>query len=212
MGSPAILLVDTESSGLIDRSKPVDDPSQPWVVSIGVEMQDIDGRTLAHFAMTVKPDGRAIKARATEIHGITARDASRCGVPEQFPLGTLGFFAGLLPYGGFVVGYGIDHDRDVVLGSMIRSRLENSVQRWRRPGLVFRDLKDACAPFCKVSDGADGFKWPTLDDAGEALCGLPRRTGHHAAYDDATRAGKVFWELVRRGVIEKPMIVERGAA
>jgi hypothetical protein len=122
--------------------------------------------------------------------------------------------AGQLPPGGFIVGYGVDFDRDVIAGTMMRAGLAKSLERWMRPGIVFRDLKDACTPFCKVPSGRDddAYRWPSLDVAGEVLCGIPPRGGPHASWDDATRARRVFFELVRRGAIEAPVIKRRDAA
>lgn len=210
---PALLFVDCETSGLIDRGKPIEDPSQPWVVSIAAELTDIEGISIGHFAVRIKADGRTIKPGAEKVHGISAKAAGRGGVSEQFALGMLAQFVAQIPYGGFVIGYGVDFDRDVILGTMLRGGMKNSADRWSRPGVVFRDMKDACTPFCRVPSGKDddGYKWPTLDIAGEVLCGISPRTDFHSSYDDATRSRRVYFELVRRKVIDAPSIKERDA-
>lgn len=214
MLAPALLFIDTETSGLVDKTRPLSDPGQPWVVSIGAELTDIAGQTVAHFATQIRADGRKIKPGAEKAHGISNLDASRGGVNETAALGVLVGFLNQIPYGGAVIGYGLPFDRDAILGVLLRRGAEKSVQAWTRSGLRWIDLMEPCAPFCRIPSEKveDTYRWPSLDEAGDVLCGMPRREGFHSSFDDASRARRVFFELVRRGAIEVPVIKARDAA
>ncbi len=208
MTAPALIFLDVETSGLIDRHRPLDDPSQPWAVSVGAELTDIDGNSLGHIAMQIRADGRKIKPEATAVHGITNEMAGRGGCSETAVLGVLVGMVNQLPFGGMVVGFNVEFDRQVLLGVLMRRRANDAVKVWTRPGLVWRDIQAPCAPFCRLPNpkDPDAYKYPSLDDAAEALCGIPRRVGFHRSYDDARRTKDVFFELVRRGAIELPGI------
>lgn len=214
MSAPAILYLDAETSGPINRRKPLDDPSQPWCVSIAAELTEIDGTSLAHFALPIRPEERRIKAEAEKIHGISTREAATVGVGETAVLGALIGLVNKIPFGGHVVGYGVDVYRDVVLGLLMRRGDDTAIRAWTRPGLVWLDLAATCAPFCRVpsSKDDDAYQAPSLDVAGEVLCGIPPRMRPHSSYDDATRARRVHAELVKRGAVLPPTIKERGAA
>lgn len=213
MGAPALLFIDVETSGLVDPHKPLDDPSQPWAVSIGAELTDLEGRTLSHIATQIRSEGRRIKPEATAVHGITNEMAGRGGVSETAALGVLVGMMNQVPFGGMVVGFNVEFDRQVLLGVLMRRRAEASIKAWTRPGLVWTDIQAPCLPFCRLPTpiDPDAYKRPSLDDAGETLLGMPRRVGFHGSYDDATRCRRVFFELVRRGAIVAPVIKE-GAA
>lgn len=212
MADAALMFIDTETSGLIDRARPLSDPGQPWIVSIAAELAAEDGTPLAHFATQIRADGRKIKPGAEAVHGITNRDAGRGGVGEAAALGLLIGLINQVPAGGRVIGYGLAFDRDVVLGLLMRKSADKAIASWSRPGLEWVDLIEPSSQFCRIPSEhvPDTYRWPSLDEAGEALCGLPRRVGHHGAFDDATRAKAVYLELVRRGAIE-PLAIGRAA-
>ena len=210
MGSPAILFCDVETSGLVDKRRPLEDASQPWVVSIGAELTDIEGDTIAHLATPIRAEGRKIRPEAAAVHGITNEMAGRGGVSETAALGVLMGMVDQIPYGGMVVGFSLEFDRMAILGVLLRRNAERAVKSWTRPGLIWTDIQEPATPFCRIpSDHVpDTYRWPSLDEAGTVLCGMAPRAGLHGAYDDATRCRRVFFELVRRGAVEAPVIKE----
>ena len=196
-----IVFVDTESSDLLKRHLPLSDESQPWIVSIAADLTDIDGNTLDHFSTRIRADGRKIRDGAESIHGISSRSAGRNGVSEIVALGML---LGFVAQAKYCVGYGLDFDRQLVESMLIRRRRDTRL--WIRPGLEFVNVMLPATPVCKIQpkeprdDGS--HKWPSLSEAQSIILGESPREGNHNAWTDAQITKRLFFELMRRGVIE----------
>ncbi|WP_024278593.1 hypothetical protein [Xanthobacter sp. 126] len=194
----ALLFVDAETSDLLKRDRPLDDPSQPWAVSIAAQLV-IDGADSDHFQVHVKAEGRQVRAGAEAVHGISTRSAAKRGVSEVVALGML---CGFAAQAEMVVGHGIDFDRQVIEGCLLRRGKETRL--WTRPGLEFVDTMKAATPFCRIkADREDGsFKWPSLDEAYSILLGEAPRAGEHGAWDDLQRCRRLHAWLADRGAFE----------
>jgi DNA polymerase III epsilon subunit-like protein len=194
----SVLFVDVESSDLVKPNRPLDDPSQPWAVSIAALLV-IGGAEADHFHVRIKAEGRQVRAGAEAVHGISSRDAAKRGVSETAALGML---CGLAAQSEIVVGHGIDFDRQVVEGCI--RRLKKPATLWVRPGLEFVDTMKAATPFCRLkADREDGsFKWPSLDEACSILLGEAPREGVHSAWEDLGRTRRLFDWLAAHGAFE----------
>lgn len=195
-----LLIFDLETSDLLRRDLPLEDPAQPWVVSIGAQLCAMDGAVRDHFHARIRADGRQVRAGAQAVHGVSSRDAARSGVSETVALGMLIGFAAQATY---CAGHGIEgFDRKVVESCLIR--LGKDTRMWTRPGLQFVDTMLLATPVCRIPSGRDDgqFKWPSLDEACEAILGEPRREGNHSAYEDCDRARRLFIALRERNVVE----------
>lgn len=196
------LFVDTESSDLLKRHLPLSDPSQPWIVSMAGDLSDGDGVPQAFFFTQVRAaDGQKVRPGAEQVHGISSRDAAREGVPQ---IAALAMLCHLASQARYVVGYGLDFDRQLVESALLRSGKDTRL--WTRPGLQFINCMLPATAICKLppkeprDDGQ--FKWPSLAEAQQIILGEPPRTGIHNAWDDMQISKRVFMELRRRGVIE----------
>lgn len=80
-----ILFFDTETTGLPDFARPLDDKRQPHLVQIACLLTDDDGTERASVSLIVAP-GVPIPEGAARVHGITDLIADRCGVPPSMAL------------------------------------------------------------------------------------------------------------------------------
>lgn len=74
------LFYDTETTGFPSR-KPISDPSQPHIVSIGAVLAE-GHKVVDRMYTLVRPEGWTIHPKAMEVHGITDRMATDYGIPE----------------------------------------------------------------------------------------------------------------------------------
>ncbi len=195
----AILFVDCETSDLLKRDLPLDDPSQPWCVSIAAVLT-VPGRRDQDFHLPIRAEGRKIRIGAEKVHGVSSREAAMHGVPEVAVLSVLCWLAAQAEC---VVGHGIDFDRDVITSILLRRG--KSSKLWTRPGLTFHDTMKLATPFCRIPSVFDdgGFKWPSLDEACSILLGEPPREGGHAAADDLARTRRVWAWLQDHNAVEE---------
>jgi DNA polymerase III epsilon subunit-like protein len=193
-----ILFCDVESSDLLRGDLPLGDPAQPWCVSIGAELATNDGESVDFFSTRIRSDGRMIRSCATEVHGITSRQAARQGVSE---LAALGMLMGFAAQAKIVVGHGIDFDRKVIESQLLR--LGKDARMWVRPGLQFVCTMLAAVAICRIpGTGSDGqFKWPKLDETLAAL-GLPPRPSPHTAWSDLQSTKAAYFALKARNLLE----------
>jgi DNA polymerase-3 subunit epsilon len=196
-----ILIVDCESSDLIKRTLPLSDPAQPWCVQLAAELVSNDNQTLDFFSTHIRADGRKVRSAAQSVHGISSSAAGRSGVSE---IVALGFLCGLAAQAKYVVGHGIDFDRDLITSLLMRRGKDTKL--WTRPGLESICTMKAATPVCKLvpdpprDDG--GWKWPSLDEASQIILGEPRREGAHGAWDDVCRTRRLFTALRERNLVE----------
>jgi hypothetical protein len=165
-----IVFADLATSGLMKRELPKDHAGQPWAVAIACELTDADGASMAQFYSPIRADGRKITEGAKAVHGISDRDAGKNGINEIVALGCLCAFASQAKY---VVGFGIDFDRDIVESLLMRRNKDTKL--WTRPGLEFVDVMKIAAHACKIlpkEPRPDGqWKWPSMEEACTMLLG-----------------------------------------
>lgn len=186
------LVVDVEGSGLIKRDLPLSNPSQPWCMSIAARLMDESFVPLDWMYTRIRSDGRRVEAGAERVHGVSARAAARMGISE---IAALGCLIGLAAQSRYLIGHGVDYERQIIAGVLERQNKNTSI--WMRPGLEVICTMKAAAPFCRLPSGRDDndWKWPTLDQACETLLGEAPRSGTHNAWDDMERADRLFQHL-----------------
>lgn len=86
----AILVFDSETTGLPEWSKPSDDPSQPHITQLCADLCDEEtGDTISSFSVIIKPDGWVIPFDLEILTGITTEHANKYGVPISMALDML---------------------------------------------------------------------------------------------------------------------------
>lgn len=166
------LFFDIQTSDLLRRDLPLDDPNQPWIVYIAAELTNRDGNHIAGFDTGVRADTRKIRPGAEKAHGISNREAARQGVNEIVALGML---IGLAAQAEYAIGYAMEFRRDCVTSALLRRGKSTDI--WTRPGLQFVDLQKPAASFCKLPSERDSgeYRWPKFDEA--CRCLIPDGAG-----------------------------------
>ncbi|HLL28520.1 MAG TPA: 3'-5' exonuclease [Xanthobacteraceae bacterium] len=205
------LAFDCESSDLIKQHLALDDPAQPWPVAIAAELFDDEGWAQEFFYIKVRAEGRKIREGAALIHGISSKEAARRGVSEVTALGML---IGLASQATHVIGHGVDFDKDLIAGAILRRG--KPTDNWLRPGLTWLDTMKLSTQLCKIppKNGSKNgtFKWPSLDEACVKLLSEEPRSGFHNAWQDMQRTKRLFLKLRELGAIEEDPTETQGAS
>lgn len=194
-----ILALDVETSGLVPRGVEIGDAQFPWPTQIGAVLFRDDGTDRALFSSLVRADGRKITAGASNVHGITNRQAATEGVSQIAAMAVVCGFAAQAKY---LIGFNAGFDRSICESALIR--LGKDTRMLCRPGLEVIDLMTSATALCKIPSEHEtgGFRWPSLDVACQTILGDPPREGPHDALQDATRAKRLFLALRDLGMIE----------
>lgn len=187
-----ILVFDTETTGTGGSARrPL---SNPRLVQLAWVRYDARGARLGSASMIVRPAGFEIPRDAVAVHGISTARALREGRPLDEVLDA---FESALDQARVIVAHNLSFDTRVLLGEYTRSG---------RRSVFFKREKvctqQAGTAFCKLP-GRGGYKWPRLDELHKALFGKAF-DGAHDALADAEAAGRCYWEMVRREIINRP--------
>ena len=199
-----LLFIDVETSGLLRRDLPPDDPGQPWVISLAAELCDVDGNQLAIINTAIRANGRTISEGARAVHGVSSRDAGHTGISELAALAVLCGRESFVSQATHLIGHNIDFDVGVIEGVLLRCGREASALR--RPGLQTACTMKAATPFCKIAPAKprdDGsYKWPSMNECRTMLLGKPANDGLHGALQDMLDAKELYFWLRERGAFE----------
>src|SRR5215469_17115641 len=114
-----LLVLDTETTGLVQSSFPDDHPAQPHLVQLGLVLIDEDSWTEhACVDLIIRPDGWKIPEFVSKIHGITQEIALTTGVPI---LTALSVYTNLRAVVDAIVGHNISFDLSVMRTEIARS-------------------------------------------------------------------------------------------
>jgi DNA polymerase-3 subunit epsilon len=185
-----LLAFDCETTGLLVKDKPLNDPAQPRMVQLGFTVQDAGRRVVHSYSTLIAPDGWEITKSAASAHGYTTEDCARFGVEAKVAM--LNFVSALKTV-KFAVAHGMSFDAALVQREL--DILNAADQGLRRPR-----LRRICTMKTTAAITSDG-KWPTLDAAHKLMTGRHLHNAHDALAD-AEATAVVFWGLVDRRIIE----------
>lgn len=198
---PTVLVVDCETTGLMDRALPVEHPAQPDVVELAMLLapsMDDEPRVQVNLLLAT---GRVIPEEATTVHGLDAGTLQATGIK---PRGAVELFVGLARKAAIVVAHNADFERDMLAGSAVRHghwNLERQIV-----DLPWFCTMRAATPLCRLPPknraprGDRDWKYPSLDEACLLLLNEPNRQGQHSAYDDAWRTLRLYRRIIEMGV------------
>lgn len=106
-----ILYFDTETTGFPKRHLPLDHPEQPKLVQLAAILAEDDGAERASVCAIIRPNGWAIPAAASEIHGIDEALAVRSGIAL---ISALHVFLDLAGHADRVVAHNVGFDVEVM--------------------------------------------------------------------------------------------------
>ena len=113
------MIFDTETTGMVERDRPPEDPGQPDLVQLGMLLVETDDWTpRARHSMLVKlPEGASIEEGAKKAHGISEDDCRSYGVPLMVA-GSL--FNQLCIQADLIVAHNMAFDRSIMQTALHR--------------------------------------------------------------------------------------------
>ncbi len=186
------IVVDTETTGLHDFSKPADADGQPRMASFAILTMADDLSIADEFHALIKPDGWEMNAQAAAIHGLTQEKLLAEGIPVAEALAK---YNASLDAGRVVIGYNVSYDLKVLRGELRRAGLPDRFETTSSVDCM-RPLTDICKiPKAK----GNGYKLPKLKEAYASLF-KKELEGAHGALADARACAEIFKEMQPRGI------------
>lgn len=175
-----ILVFDTETTGKFLFERPVNDPKQPRIVSLGALGFSDDGQQeVAQFYRVIRPDGFTIPEEASRIHGITQDFAMANGVDG---FNVIDAFMDLFMECTVAIAFNSQFDFHMIKSEALR-RASPKIE-------IFDRSKIRCAMLAASSCmkqpnqyGYEGYAWPKLSVAYKWMFGQEMAGAHHAIHD-----------------------------
>ncbi len=178
-------VIDTETTGLVDRSLPADAPGQPRLANLTIITLDGNLVQEAELDLFIKPDGWKMDPEATKIHGLTDEFLAAHGVPVKDVLDT---YAALIDDGRMIVGHTVNYDLKITRGELRRAGMDDRYGKTQHFCTML-----ALVNVCRVpKETGRGWKWPKLSEAC-AHFGIEQPHAHSALGDARNTV-----ELLRR--------------
>lgn len=190
-------IIDTETSGLFDFSKPADAEGQPRLAHLAMILTDGELAEVDFIEFFIRPDGWEMSDEVAAIHGLTTEKLNKIGVPIADALAA---YAKAIDGGHVIVTFNAQYDTKVMRGEMRRAEIDDRFER--TPNIcVMRALTDICkVPRAK----GKGFKFPKLAEACAHFEIVP--TGAHTADADARACLALFRKLHEAGACPAPAV------
>ena len=184
------LVVDTETNGLFDFSKPADAEGQPRLAHL--TMIALYGRAQwSKVNVYIRPDGWQMTPETTAINGLTDDRLDEFGIPVRE---ALEMYCHYIDRGHVVVAYNADFDLKVLRGELRRAGMDD---RYGTTASIC--TMRACTDICKIPKAnGRGHKFPKLVEA-MAHFKLEHK-GVHTALGDAQACLDLFLKLRSLGV------------
>lgn len=201
-----LLFFDCETNGLPKDYKAsyTDVDNWPRVVSLAWILADMDANIIEQNCSLIKPVGWEIPEEKFWIdNGYNTQDSIDNGVPIK---GVLENFMAAKMQAAILVGHNLNFDHRIVWAEIIRAGLQP------RSGMIKICTMMSSTKHCAIPQvGRKGLKWPKLEELYKVLFGKGFDGAHDAAADImATK--DCFFELVKRGVIELPILQKEAQA
>lgn len=190
-------IIDTETSGLFDFSKPADAEGQPRLAHLCMILADADLNETDIIDHLIRPEGWAMNPEASKINGLTDQILLERGIPVAEALTR---YVCQIDAGAIVVAFNAQFDTKVMRGEMRRIGIDDRFER--TPNIcVMRALTD----ICKIPKASGrGYKFPKL---AEALAHFDiKQDGAHSATGDARAALDLFRKLKELGPLPEPAV------
>lgn len=194
---PKYLVIDTETSGLFDFSKPADADGQPRMASLAMIYLDAEFHILSVRTAFIKPDGWEILPEATAINGLTMDILNANGEPVRTVLDE---YVAAVDHGLIVVAFNAQFDTKVLRGELRRAGIDDRFEK--TPNLCTMRLSTDIVKAPKKS--GKGWKFPKLAEA----CAHFKITqaAAHTALDDARACVDILKKLAELKVDLTPEV------
>ena len=188
------LFFDTETTGLPRNWRaPVSDlRNWPRMVQLAWQVYNFSGELIDERNAIIRPEGYAIPASVSRLHGITDKRARE----EGEDLSTiLGLFASVVGEAQLVAAHNISFDLKIVGAEFLRTKIEHQLEQ--KPQVC--TMKSSLA-YLKLPGKYGKYKNPSLTELHQKLFGAAFDDAHNALADVAACA-RCFFELKKRSVI-----------
>jgi DNA polymerase III epsilon subunit-like protein len=154
----SFLVIDTETSGLFDFSKPAEAEGQPRLASATMIFCDRLLEVERVESLLVKPDGWVLGAEAAAVNGLTMERLADEGVPV---VDVLDIYEQAVRAGRAVIAFNAQYDCKVMRGELRRAERDDMFPITRNI-CVMRP----CTDICQIPNtNRGGFKFPKLAEA-----------------------------------------------
>lgn len=185
------IIVDTETTGLMDFKLPADHPDQPRMCSLAAILCD-DERVISSIHYLIKPDATfpaAMPDEAFRVHGYTVEYLRRFGVDPAIPLA---FVASAIELGAVWVGHNANFDQKFFRGERRRLGLDD----------LYIRTKTICTLQMARQLSEPGRR--DLSTLAKTLLGTEHARAH-GAMSDAVMCRRIFAALRQRGIDATPV-------
>ena len=190
-------IIDTETSGLFDFSKPADAEGQPRLASLAIVVLDEQLALVSEHEFLVKPDGWTMNPEASKVNGLTDEYLRDLGRPISEVLDA---YVSLVNAGHVIAAYNAQFDTKVVRGELRRAGRPDMFES--TPNVC---LMRACTDVVRIpAKNGRGFKFPKLSEA----CAFFQidQPAAHSALGDAKSATTLLRALIRHGITLEPAV------
>lgn len=203
------LVIDTETSGLMDYKRPADAPGQPRVIEFAGVLLDDDARVQDTFHRFIRPpsseDGYEwmVTPEVTAIHGLTHEFLCDNGVPIKE---VLEWYSTNILADRSIVAFGAQFDCKMMRAELRRAGMDDLFERTRNICLM-----RSARPFAKtigrelVKAGGNNKGWPKLSDLC-AFLGIEPQEQAHSAINDALVTALCFAKMLGLGFDATPEV------
>lgn len=192
-------IIDTETSGLFDFSKPADAEGQPRLAHIAMFLINEDGEITREIDLHINPDGWSIdpESEAARVNGLTQDFLEKHGVPVSEVLDE---YNQIIDDGYVIAAYNAQFDTKVMRAEL---RLADRDDKFETTPNIC--LMRACVDICKIPKmRGRGWKFPKLIEACEHF--KVELSGAHNARNDAMAALEIFRKLKELDALPAPKV------
>ena len=191
------LVIDTETSGLFDFSKPADAEGQPRMASMAMIYLDEDLDVVDESMHYIKPVGWEMSEAVTKINGLTTDFLLKAGEPIE---SVLYEYVDAIDQGLILVAFNAQFDSKVLRGELRRAGIPDRFET--TPNIC---TMRAATNICKIPKKTGyGFKFPKLAEACKFF--NIKQEAEHTALDDARACVGVLKNLVALGLCPEPEV------
>jgi DNA polymerase-3 subunit epsilon len=190
-------IIDTESNGLFDFTKPADADGQPRLANLAIVLIDEALNETSKLDFFIKPDGWEMTPEATAINGLTTEYLMQVGRPI---LEVLGIYSQLIIDGYVICTYNAQFDTKMMRGELRRAGMPDLFEQ--TPNIC---LMRASTNLCRVpKKTGSGYKFPKLAEA----CAFFKieQTGAHSAMGDTLAAVAIFRAIHKANLLPAPEV------
>jgi len=187
-----LLFFDTETTGFMNKNKPINHPDQSHVVQLAAQLVTPQDETVMEFSLIIDPRVPIPEIPAS-IHGIDNAKAERFGVT---PATAVDFFKMLYGHADTIVAHNVDFDVQVMDTAITRRMGE--VTRIKKPTYCTmkkaHDIVKAPPTEKMVAAGRTGYKSPNLTECIRHFFGEELK-GAHDAMIDVVACRRVYFAM-----------------